>query len=395
MAKRRSETGKTGKHQHGEYDYSYDRGRTGRGRTMLIVLSIVVVAVVIIASYAFLFLGDADKPKEEEISLTTETPSQGGLPMDDVTFDYTVYNPDKEPDIFSPLVSGLPPDWNITIPTTISVEGSESKEGQFTMSAPYEAVNQSYPFKLEVTSANSQRTYALDYEVVIFNAFYGIEMITFNNSHDADPGNFTHYGLLITNLGNGDDTISLSYVENHLPDGWTVSFEYDTIDIPLFDARVVIVNITTSPYTSKGRYDIRVIAASSGGPSASLWLNTSLVKDFDNRTLGLDDLALVDYIGYFIDGVIFDTSIEEIALNENLTKEGQFSVKPDYAPLGMYVGPEDSNPGDEYRVVITGFWEGVLGMKANDTVLIRIPPEKAYDDGQWRIFEVTLISIDT
>lgn len=396
MAKRRSETGKTGKHQHGELDYSYDYSRGRSDRRLLIILIMSFIIVVIGAVGYGIFIWDTGEESEkDDVNLMTDSPSQGGYPLDVITFDYTVHNPDKEPDIFSPMISGLPSAWNITIPTTISVEAGDFKEEEFTISIRTDAINKSYPFKLEVTSANTQRTYSLDFEVVIYHAFYGIEMIAYNNSNDAEPGNSTNYGLIITNLGNGDDTISLSYVNNHLPAGWTITFEQDSIEVPLFDTRVVIVNITTSPATTKGRYDIRVIATSSGGPAASIWLNTSLVKDFGNRTIEVGDKVMVDYIGYFVDGAIFDTSVEEVAKNDNFTREDNVLIKTSFSPLGMYVGGTDPDTSDAYGRMYDGFWEAAVGMKLNETKVMRLSPEKANRDGLWRIFELTIVSIDS
>ena len=403
MAKRRGETGKTGKHQHGVYDYSYDYGRAGSGgrRLLIAIVAVIIVIVVIVAAYFFLILDEDGAPEKDEVTLTTDTPFQGGYPMDDITFDFTIKNPDAKSDIFSPMVTGLPSDWNLTIPATVTVDGEDSMMTEFTVVAPYEEVNKSYPFKLEVTSAETQRTYTLDYEAVIFHAFYGIEMVAYNRSNDAEPGAYTHYGLIITNLGNGDDTITLSYVENQLPSGWTVDFEYDEIEIPQFETRAVRVNITTSPSTSKGRYDMRFIATSSGGPSASVWLNTSLVKDFGNRTIVVGDKVKVDYIGYFINGTIFDTSVEEVAHNENYSRDERLQQQVSFSPLGMYVNGTDPDTGDAYNRMIDGFWKGSIGMKSNETRVVRIPPDKAYTDpthhlyGKVLIFEITVKSIDT
>ena len=60
----------------------------------------------------------------------------------------------------------------------------------------------------------------------------------------------------------------------------------------------------------------------------------------------------------------------------------------------MYVGNPDPNPTDLYVLVIEGFWEEIIGMKENETRVVRVPPEKAYDDGRWWIFEIILVSID-
>jgi FKBP-type peptidyl-prolyl cis-trans isomerase 2 len=74
-----------------------------------------------------------------------------------------------------------------------------------------------------------------------------------------------------------------------------------------------------------------------------------------------------------------------------------------YEPLKMFVGDTDPDPSDDYGGMIEGFWEGVIGMKMNETKVVRIPPEKAYTRpgyeshalyGKTLIFEITVVSID-
>ncbi len=69
----------------------------------------------------------------------------------------------------------------------------------------------------------------------------------------------------------------------------------------------------------------------------------------------------------------------------------------------MYVNDTDPDKSDEYGILIEGFWKGVIGMKANETKMVRIPPEKAYTKpgfeshalyGKELIFEITVASID-
>ncbi|UCF07979.1 MAG: FKBP-type peptidyl-prolyl cis-trans isomerase [Thermoplasmata archaeon] len=398
MAKRRSEIGKTGKHKRDEISYETvelaERSHKRRN-VLVIVLFIAVIAVVaVFMVFYFDILGEDTEDKIEV--LDTDNPSKGGLPTEDITYEFTITNPEKEADIFSILVLGLPSDWNITVPSTISLEGEESAEKQFTISpSTATALNKTHTFWLNVTSGSSQVTYSLEYKLTVFHAFYGIEVFAYNNSHDADPGNSTSYGIFIKNDGNGNDNITFSFVETHLPVDWSVSFESDYLIVPAYSTRAFIVTITTSSNTSKGRYDILIIATSSGGQQASIWLNTSLVMDFEEKTLAIGDLAMVDYIGYFIDGLIFDTSIEEVATNANFSREPNVQSKTTFAPLGMVVGSEDPTSGDEYIVMILGFWEAAVGMKANETKVVRLPPEKAYPDGLWRIFEIRIVSIDS
>ncbi|MEE9150229.1 MAG: FKBP-type peptidyl-prolyl cis-trans isomerase, partial [Thermoplasmata archaeon] len=71
-----------------------------------------------------------------------------------------------------------------------------------------------------------------------------------------------------------------------------------------------------------------------------------------------------------------------------------FSIRPSYSPLKMYVNDTDPDESDDYGVLIEGFWEGALGMKVDETKVVRIPSEKGYGDGLTRIFEITIVSID-
>ncbi len=80
----------------------------------------------------------------------------------------------------------------------------------------------------------------------------------------------------------------------------------------------------------------------------------------------------LDYIGYFQDGRVFDTSVESVA-NDNASypKAVTFLPKSSYSPLFFKVGQIPA-------AVIKGFEEGVLGMKEGETRVIEIPPEKGY-----------------
>lgn len=72
----------------------------------------------------------------------------------------------------------------------------------------------------------------------------------------------------------------------------------------------------------------------------------------------------VDYIGSLENGKVFDTSIEKVALENNLSSHGG-----GYQPLKFTVGKGR---------VIKGFDEGVIGMKVGETRTLTIPPEKGY-----------------
>jgi FKBP-type peptidyl-prolyl cis-trans isomerase 2 len=81
------------------------------------------------------------------------------------------------------------------------------------------------------------------------------------------------------------------------------------------------------------------------------------------KTVKMGDNISVDYIGSLDNGKVFDTSIEKVANDNNLSHSGG------YKPLKFTVGKGG---------VIKGFDEGVIGMKVGETRTLTIPPEKGY-----------------
>ncbi len=78
------------------------------------------------------------------------------------------------------------------------------------------------------------------------------------------------------------------------------------------------------------------------------------------------DTVKVHYIGYFENGEVFDTSIEQPGVLKDLPLEG---MEQQYSPLEFVAGAGK---------VIKGFDEAVIGMKKNTEKVVEIPPEKAY-----------------
>lgn len=76
------------------------------------------------------------------------------------------------------------------------------------------------------------------------------------------------------------------------------------------------------------------------------------------------DTVNVHYLGKYVGGKVFDTSIESEA-----RKSGLFSPARDYKPIQVKLG------GGQ---VIPGFEEALLGMTINEEKEVTIPPEKAY-----------------
>jgi FKBP-type peptidyl-prolyl cis-trans isomerase 2 len=81
------------------------------------------------------------------------------------------------------------------------------------------------------------------------------------------------------------------------------------------------------------------------------------------KTVKMGDNVSVDYTGSLQDGRVFDTSIEKVAMENNLFPGRE------YKPLNFTVGNGE---------VIKGFDEGVIGMMVGESKTLIIPPEKGY-----------------
>lgn len=402
MAERQNLMGKMSEHEISGNGGPSEAGAKNNKTKLMIIAVIFVLWAMILASLFYAFI---NKPlaMKEKVVLSTDTPHKYGYPDESISYNFSIYNPEEEIDIYSTNISGLPSNWTISLPDNIFAEGHKYNQGEFSIiPSPDSAWNRTYLFIFNVTSRNTNHTYTLRYKLTVRRT-YGIELVCYNDTHDADPGRSTQYTIVIKNTGNGNETITLSYNESQLPHNWNVSFEFDSIDIPILSSAVVICNITTYENTSKGKYYIDIIATSLSNISDTVRVNTSLFKDFEDKKVKIGDKIQVNYIGFFPDGLIIDTSLEEIAKNDNYSKSQDFSIRPYYTPLKMYVGEPDPDSFDEYVQVIEGFWEGVLGLKKNDTTVVRIPPEKAYTRpsleehplyGITPIFEITVVSID-
>lgn len=81
------------------------------------------------------------------------------------------------------------------------------------------------------------------------------------------------------------------------------------------------------------------------------------------KAVKIGDNVTVDYTGSLMNGKVFDTSIESIA------KENNLSVTKQFKPLQLTVGKGQ---------IIKGFEDGIIGMKVGESKTLTIPPEKAY-----------------
>lgn len=81
------------------------------------------------------------------------------------------------------------------------------------------------------------------------------------------------------------------------------------------------------------------------------------------------DMVQVHYAGYFADGTLFDTSMEEVAVNAGIFNQ-QRKDQVGYNPMTVPYGPDAE--------VIAGFKEGLQQMNVGDKAILYIPSHLGY-----------------
>lgn len=101
--------------------------------------------------------------------------------------------------------------------------------------------------------------------------------------------------------------------------------------------------------------------------------------------------ATVNYIGYFGSGPqsgrVFDTSLYSVAVNNaSYPKSLGFHFRggpSSYTPLGVHIGAGAPSGGYSlgnltFVSVVTGFWQGLVGVPGNTTRTLFVPPSLGY-----------------
>jgi hypothetical protein len=137
---------------------------------------------------------------------------------------------------------------------------------------------------------------------------------------------------------------------------------------------------------------ILVIAAGVGGAAYLYYFENNKRPGSAGLTVQVGDNATVDYIGLFAKGAqqgrVFDTSEFAVALNnvswpKSLQYTSRGGSESDYSPLPVHVGPNAPSGGYTvgsltFGTVVTGFWQGLVGLPGNQTRYVTVPPSLGY-----------------
>jgi len=103
-----------------------------------------------------------------------------------------------------------------------------------------------------------------------------------------------------------------------------------------------------------------------GGAESSPTTTLTTIASPGKNIVGVGDTVMLNYVGMFENGTVFDTSYSDIALSS-----GIYLPSRSYGPIKVVVG---------YGDLIEGVDEALVGMSVGQTREVTIPPEKAYGE---------------
>lgn len=200
------------------------------------------------------------------------------------------------------------------------------------------------------------------------------------NTHRAEPGGYTEWGVQMTSLSTVADTFDFSSVDSS--PFLHVTYDSQTIGLTSGKQHINIIRIDVPVTTPLGSYNFRVYATSRADSTASDFLNLTVdVVSLSTRTVGQADKVKCHYILWTSEGDQRDDSYSR------------------GSTLAVAVDPE--NTDSTYIGVIPGFSLGLLGLKTGETKVEVVPPNMGYSDpshdlyGLTLYFQIELVSIDT
>jgi FKBP-type peptidyl-prolyl cis-trans isomerase 2 len=135
-----------------------------------------------------------------------------------------------------------------------------------------------------------------------------------------------------------------------------------------------------------------IVLIGGGIASAAFWYHDRPSSGSSPLVIALGDNVTVNYVGILgsgpQQGKVFDTSLYSVAYDNIAYPKGlQFTPRgpspSNFTPLHVFVGEGAPSGGytlngESYVQVVTGFWEGLLGLAGNQTSTITIPPALGY-----------------
>lgn len=202
------------------------------------------------------------------------------------------------------------------------------------------------------------------------------------NTHRAEPGGYTEWGVQMTSLSTVADNFDLSSVDSS---PFQIIYDSQTVGLTSGQQYINIIRVNVPVNTPPDSYNFKIFATSRADSTASDFLSLTVdVVSLSTRTVVQDDKVTCNYILWVKD----TANVQDSSYWEGRT------------PLSVAVDP--ANADETYIRVISGFSDGLVGMKTGETKVEVVPPSRGYIDdpnhdlyGLTLYFQIELVSIDT
>jgi len=212
-------------------------------------------------------------------NVTLDVNSATGVPFEKTGSTVTISNQGNIQDQYELNVTGVPEDWSVTVPASVTVSPYSSDAVELSITINTESpLGGEYILVLCVTSVSTGVADNLTFTVTVTGSL-GLELTLDTDRVDVLPGGTATVSLEIVNLGNMEDTYAVSmsdvqYLSADLPGDSQIS-------IPAFDKTTVSVNLTVSedivPGTHYLEFQAVSISASTVTDTATLMVNAQQV----------------------------------------------------------------------------------------------------------------------
>jgi FKBP-type peptidyl-prolyl cis-trans isomerase 2 len=186
-------------------------------------------------------------------------------------------------------------------------------------------------------------------------------------------GNNTTFQFVIENNWKENATLKMSI--DDVPDDWSVEFLPVEAALEKHTSTGVRMNVSVSDDATQRRHDLTVKVRAQGSDvhkkslTVTIFpLGSAIGHNLDVVTPG-GDTVYVNYTGYLLNGEVFDTTYEDIALSEGINKTDGYVGRSSWDSQPFHPGKGE---------LVPGFEDGFTNMRKGEYKCFFVPEEEAY-----------------
>ncbi len=301
-------------------------------------------------------------------------------PGGDVNFSVTVMNQGNGRDRIRPFIIDIETGWGYNISMDgmefeeIALSIDESRTFDVSVKVPLSAKAGTYQLSLNVSSLENLDYNQTENMNVVVTQFYKIDMTTKSEQVRTTPGRTINVTLTLQNLGNGEDTISMSITGDPK---WTYNLSAKSVVIAPNNETSVFAFINVPKEVPSGQYAFQITATSKDGKKKTVTISVLLCdlaihSEKHTSNLKSTDIAKFDVnisnegfmpatnvtVELLIDGILIDSeTLERVHLSRTqrvvftwTAKEGEHLVKIVVDPTELIPEISEENNVKEFKV---------------------------------------------